>query len=426
MKLLPMPSQSQYSGGLLRWQARIYAGGTPSREESSYWDDGDVPWLASGDVNKRRITASEQYITKEGLAHSSAKWIPAKSVLIALAGQGKTKGTVATLEFLTTCNQSLAAIVPRPHLEYRFLAYYLESRYADIRALVGEMRDGLNLEIIGSIEVPMPPREESNHIADFLDQQVAKIDALMLKKRELIDQLDEKLTALISITTTNGLDPTGKLKPSGDEWLGDVPEHWDVMAVRRRARRIQTGSTPPTAKEHYYEDGSVPWYGPSSFKGQIVASKPVKMLNVIAVSDGVARLFAAEATMVVTIGATAGKVSALPDPGSCNQQITVIEFDPKHIHPRFITYQLKRLETTLRAIAPCATLPILNQGDIADIKLALPPLPEQHAIAAFLDRETAKIDALVAKVEAAVEQLQEYRTALIAAAVTGGVKIPSI
>ena len=134
-------------------------------------------------------------------------------------------------------------------------------------------------------------------------------------------------------------------------------------------------------------------------------------------------MFAAGATMVVTIGATLGKVSSLNEAGSCNQQITVIEFDHRRIHPRFATYQLKRLEPALRAIAPSATLPILDQGEIADIALGVPPLPEQAAIAAYLDSETAKLDARVGKVEEAVERLQEYRTALITAAVTGKIDV---
>jgi len=128
-----------------------------------------------------------------------------------------------------------------------------------------------------------------------------------------------------------------RTKPSGVAWLGDVPEHWEALTVRRRAKRIQTGGTPPTAEERYYEEGTVPWFGPGSFDDQIVVSQPIKLLNASAVKEGAARMFAAGATMVVTIGATLGKVSSLTEAGSCNQQITVIEFDQRRIHPRFWT-----------------------------------------------------------------------------------------
>jgi type I restriction enzyme S subunit len=249
----------------------------------------------------------------------------------------------------------------------------------------------------------------------------------------LIERLKEKRAALISRTVIRGLppdaaraaglDPHPKLKPSGIEWLGNVPEHWGTVAIRRRVRRLQTGSTPPTVEERYYEDGTVPWYGPGSFDNQIVLSNPVKMLHESAVREGAARLFAAGTTFVVTIGATLGKVSSLGQGGSCNQQITAIEFDPRGVYARFATYQIKRLEGTLRAVAPSATLPILDQGEIGDVVLALPEVDEQRVIANFLDRETAKLDAMVTKIEIAIERLQEYRTALITAAVTGKIDV---
>src|ERR1035437_6417817 len=93
-----------------------------------------------------------------------------------------------------------------------------------------------------------------------------------------------------------------KYKDSGVEWLGEVPEHWEVTALRRLAMRIQTGSTPPTAEAKYYENGTIPWYGPSSFDNGIEVSQPTKFLNASAVSDGAARIFAPGATLAITIG----------------------------------------------------------------------------------------------------------------------------
>ena len=214
----------------------------------------------------------------------------------------------------------------------RYLYWLLDSQYEQIRNMAGgEQRDGLNLDILGSIPCFKFPGSEQNAIADFLDCETAKLDTLVEKKQALIDKLKEKRTALISRTVTRGLPPDAahaavlnphpKLKRSGIEWLGDVPEHWEIVAVRRRAHRIQTGGTPPTAEERYYEDGTVPWYGPGSFDDQIVVTQPIKLLNESAVRESAARMFAADATMVVTIGATLGKVSSLPQAASCNQQI---------------------------------------------------------------------------------------------------------
>jgi type I restriction enzyme S subunit len=96
----------------LKWIAHIYAGGTPSTNIDEYWENGSIPWLNSGTVNQKRITMASEYITEDAVLNSSTKWVPKGSLLMALAGQGKTKGMVAILEFDATCNQSMAAIVP--------------------------------------------------------------------------------------------------------------------------------------------------------------------------------------------------------------------------------------------------------------------------------------------------------------------------
>lgn len=417
----------------LRWLSRRYAGGTPDRSNSAYWEDGDIPWLNSGAVNDRYITEPSEFITREGYLGSSAKWVPKGALVMALAGQGKTKGMVARLGIDATCNQSMAAIVPNRRIEARYLYWWLTSNYFNVRNMAGgEARDGLNLELLGDIACPVPSGDEQQAIADFLDRETANIDTLVAKKRALIERLKEKRSALISHAVTKGLpleaaraaglDPYPRLKPSGIDWLPDVPKHWETVKLRRRAKRIQTGTTPPTSEERYYEEGTLPWYGPGSFDDNVVLARPVKMLNFSALEDGFARIFAPGATLVVTIGATLGKVSSLRKPGSCNQQITGIEFAPT-VHARFATYQLKRLEVMLRSIAPSATLPILDQEEIADLWLMLPTIEEQLAIASFLDRMTASADHMIERIDSAIERVQEYRTALIIAAVTGQIDV---
>jgi type I restriction enzyme S subunit len=267
------------------------------------------------------------------------------------------------------------------------------------------------------------PLVEQKTIAAFLDRETGKIDALVAEQERLMVLLKEKRQAVISQAVTKGLDPNVPMKDSGVEWLGPVPERWEILTIRRVAKRIQAGATPPTADEHYFEDGTVPWYGPSSFNDAITVSNAVKFLNVTAVQSGVARLFSAGATLVVTIGATLGKVSSLENDGSSNQQITAIEFDLERVVPRFATYQIKRLETALRAVAPSATLPILSAGAIADIDLVLPPLDEQERIGRFLDDLTARFDTLTTEAANAIALLKERRAALISAAVTGKIDV---
>ena len=147
--------------------ATIYSGGTPDKGNPKYWDNGIIPWIASGEVNQEDIIHPTTLISKEGFENSSAKWIPKDSLVLALAGQGKTKGMVAYLRIETTCNQSLSAIVPKK-VNNRYLFYWLKSNYLNIRGLAGnEARDGLNLEMIKEIKVPITVQSEQTIIADY-------------------------------------------------------------------------------------------------------------------------------------------------------------------------------------------------------------------------------------------------------------------
>ena len=170
----------------MRWLSRRYAGGTPDKGNDAYWEDGEIPWLNSGAVNDGYITQPSELITREGFANSSAKWIPKDALVMALAGQGKTKGMVAQLGIETTCNQSMAAIIPDRRLAPRYLYWWLTANYQNIRNLAGgEARDGLNLDLLGSIPCPLPPMSEQEAVARFLDAKAAEIDALVAKKLDL-------------------------------------------------------------------------------------------------------------------------------------------------------------------------------------------------------------------------------------------------
>ncbi len=187
----------------LKWVSKIYSGGTPSKNKTEYWENGTIPWLNSGSVNQGDITAPSEYITEEALNNSSAKWIPKKALVIALAGQGKTKGMVAQVQFRTTCNQSLGVIVPNNQIENRFLMYWLRKNYQNIRNLGGgDKRDGINLEMIGSIPLPLPSKEEQQQIVDYIEKELTRINAKAEKTKKLIKLLKEYKQALISEVVT--------------------------------------------------------------------------------------------------------------------------------------------------------------------------------------------------------------------------------
>lgn len=192
----------------MRWSTKIFSGGTPSKNKEEYWENGTIPWLNSGSVNQKKITTPSAYITKKGYLCSSAKWIPRNSLVIALAGQGKTKGMVAIVDIDTTCNQSMGAIIPdKNKFITTYLYYWLLINYQNIRNLSGgDLRDGLNLELIADIECPMPPLEEQEKISFFIEKEIFIINQLNDKTNQVIDLLKERRTTLISAAVTGKID----------------------------------------------------------------------------------------------------------------------------------------------------------------------------------------------------------------------------
>ena len=186
--------------------ASIFAGGTPDRTNADFWSDGSIPWLNSGSVNNEIITSPSELITRAAATGSSTRWAHSGSVLIALAGQGKTKGMAARLEISSTFNQSLAAIVPRANLlDYRFLRYWLSTNYQSIRNMAGgDRRDGLNLQHIGAIQTPLPPLRDQQSISRFLDRETAEIDAFIADQEELIGLLAERRVSVLLQATLGG------------------------------------------------------------------------------------------------------------------------------------------------------------------------------------------------------------------------------
>lgn len=173
------------------------AGGTPSTLNSAYWG-GEIPWMSSGELHLKRVQYVEGRITELGLNNSSTKIIPSHCVLIGLAGQGKTRGTVA-INLIELCtNQSIAAIFPNESFNPEYLFHNLDARYDELRELsTGDGgRGGLNLKIIKSIEIPFPSFEEQDAIASVLsdlDAELAALEARRDKTRNLKQAMMQEL-----------------------------------------------------------------------------------------------------------------------------------------------------------------------------------------------------------------------------------------
>ncbi|MCP4361207.1 MAG: restriction endonuclease subunit S [Chloroflexi bacterium] len=416
----------------LRWLTNLYTGGTPDKSNLAYWTDGTIPWLASGEVNQKYISNPTTFITEEAYKNSSAKWVKKDSLLMAIAGQGKTKGTIGHLGFDATCNQSMAAIKPLT-IKPRYLFYWLESNYRNIRGLAGDgLRDGLNLEMLGSIKSPIPESSEQTQIATFLDRETAVIDTLIAKQEELIRLLQEKRTAVISHAVTKGLNPHAPLKDSGIEWLGQTPSHWTTSWLKYHVNTINGFGF----KSSDVCDEGVPFIRAGNIKKKTITSTDLFLPQDVV--DQHKRVILSAGDLVISmvgshpriIESAVGQIGIVPpslDGAVPNQNVVILrEKKSKKLNKRFLFYTLwstpYRNHLNLYS-HQLANQSIISSSLIANANFLLPPIEEQKEIVDFLDGRLEKLEKLISKSKNSIKLMKERRTALISAAITGKIDV---
>ena len=325
-----------------------------------------------------------------------------------------------------------------PALDRRFLFYltissvYRKTGEAEMYGAGGQKR--VPPEFNKDFRTPLPPSVEQVTIADFLDRETAKIDTLVAKKRTLIERLKEKRTALISRTVTRGLPPDAaraaglathpKLKPSGIDWIRDIPECWTPLRLRHISNGITVGVV-VNPSSYVSEDGVPFLLGGDIREFAIDTTKCNRCTEESSNGPLKKSRLTTDDVVVVRVGYP-GVAAVIPpelEGANCASMMIVRR------HPRFCSRWLAYAFNSqlgrdqIEIVQYGAAQKQFNISHAVDFTFPFPPLPEQHAIAEYLDQETAKIDQMIAKVEAAIERLQEYRTALITAAVTGKIDV---
>ncbi len=229
--------------------AEIRTGGTPSRTEERYWG-GDIPWMASGEIHQRYVSETAEKITELALKESNARILPAGSVMIALNGQGKTRGKAAILRKAMACNQSLAAIIPNTSHIPEFFLFLFEAMYSQLRNLTGDdARNGLNLAILKALELTLPPLHEQRRIAEIL----SSVDEAIAATRAVIEQTRKVKQGVLERLLTKGIGHT-RFKQTE---IGEIPEGWTVATLAEAGVAIldgDRGKEYPKA-EDYQEEG---------------------------------------------------------------------------------------------------------------------------------------------------------------------------
>ena len=331
-------------------------GGTPRSSVAEYFERGTIPWLVSGDIHQAEIRDCEKRITEKGVDNSNAKPLPTNSVLIALNGQGKTRGTVAMLRMEgATCNQSLVAINPlsTDTVIPEFIFWVLRSTYSDIRALTGDNeRSGLNIPILKGIQIPLPPVEVQRDIVAEMESYRRVIDGA----HTVIDNYQPQIV----------VDP---------EW---------PLAELGEACEITMGQSPPGVT--YNTDGKgVPLingpveFGPEPFSKTVVnqyTTAPTKMC----LKDDL---------IVCVRGATTGRMNIAGYSGCLGRGVAAIRCGASQ---PWVNYVINSLRYRIHQLGSGSTFPNITYKDLATLKIPMPALEIQQAVVAELEAERALVD----------------------------------
>jgi type I restriction enzyme, S subunit len=420
---------------------------TDGPHETPEFVDEGIPFVSAEAVAKGFIDFSKirGFISKSDHVQYCKKYRP-ELFDIYMVKSGATTGVTAIVDTDKDFNiwSPLAVIRCDIRVYPRFVLNFMRSiNFLEAIALYWSFgtQQNIGMGVIGNLTVTVPPLPEQRTIAAFLDVQTTKLDTLITKKRELIEKLKEKRAALITRTVTRGLppeaakaaglDPHPKMKDSGVEWLGEVPEHWKVKRLKHYIQHLNSGAS-VNSDNMPTEDDSPGILKTSCVYGDVFRPEENKRV----VEEEINRVFCP----VLGDSLIISRMNTPDLVGSCGyvaqslphlylpDRLWITHFAnknksfPKFFWYRIISRDIKEQISSL-ATGTSGSMKNLMQESFLSIAVAIPSLPEQRAIAAYLDRETAAIDALVAKVEAAIERLQEYRSALITAAVTGKIDV---
>jgi type I restriction enzyme S subunit len=411
------------------WLFTIGSGTTPRSGDPTYYG-GDMPWVTTSELRESVVVSTDKSVTDEALRDfSSLKVHPKGSV--ALAMYGATIGRLGILGVSATVNQACCVFSNPNGIDMWFWFYWLQMRRSHLISLgYGGGQPNLSQELLRSVRVPTRPIPEQRAIVAFLDRETANIDVLVAKEERLTEVLEEKRTAIITRAVTKGLDPHVLMKASGVEWLEDIPAHWEAKRIKHISSVENSGAygvergegavdLPVCTTAHVTSDGRF-----------LIGDMPLRGFS----TAEEARYFGRPGDLFVvkSSGSNTNIISGkLALVGEDTPRIVFGNFLMRIrpsigvVRPRFLAFLLRSELTRerIQRMVATTTYPNIDVPEYVGSALAIPPVEEQDRITAFLDQETTRIDALVAKVRDAIGRLKELRTALISAAVTGKIDI---
>ena len=384
--------------------AECRAGATPDTKNSDYWDNGTIPWMSSGEVNNKFIYSTEKKITQLGYDKSSTQLLPINTVVIALAGQGKTRGTVAITKTEVCTNQSLCGILNSSELNSEYLFQFLSSQYKQLRASStggDESRGGLNLQIIGNFRLPYTSFDEQQKIADFL----SNVDSIITAETKILNTLQKKKKALMQKLFTQQLrfkSNDGTDFPAWEEKkLGDVCEVTKLAGFEF------------TEYVRYKDSGKIIALRGLNVKNGRLVLDDVKYIDDSNL-DKLSRSKLYKNDILFTYIGTVGQVAVIHEDNRyyLAPNVSRLRIKDTNLISSFLMYQLSDLRFYKKRIYPLiasSSQPALSMENIRLFKIQVPSKSEQQKIADCL----SSMDSLIQTQQKVVTTWQQRKKALL-------------
>jgi type I restriction enzyme S subunit len=412
-----IPEGWDYS--LLKRYCTIKRGSSPRPiDDPKYFDlNGEYSWVRISDVSKSERYLEETYEKLSILGASLSTKLEENNLFLSIAGSvGK-----PIINKIKCCIHDGFVWFQNLKVdkEYLFYIFKIGSCFWGL----GKMGTQLNLnsDTVGMIFIPFPPLEEQKQIVAYLDEKTSHIDNLLDISKRKIGLLKEQRASIINQVITKGLDPNAKMKNSGVEWIGEIPEGWGVMKFKY-VSEIVTGNTPSKLKEEeYYNKDGFLWVKPNNLKGKDYILSTEERLT--EKGREATRIIPKGGILLCCIGGTLGKYGISKFDVSTNQQINSIIPKSSILKSLFCLYYIDLFTRGLIEKSNFATLPILTKTSLENSIFILPPLKEQEQIVSYLDEKTSTIDKSISIEERRIGLLKEYRQSIISQVVTGKIKV---
>lgn len=410
--------------------SKIYGGGTPTTSEETYWseNEADIPWVAISDISScdKELYLTKKKITEEGRKSKNLEIIPKGTLLLSIfASLGKT----VRLGIDSTVNQAILGLEPNEKLHPKFLEFLL----VDIERYISKFsssstQENLNLNKIKNLFFYIPNSiEEQTKIINFLDHKTNQIDHLISKKEQFIQLLEEERVAVINQAVTKGLDPNVSMRDSGIEWLGEIPEHWEVKRIKHttyvkgrigwkglRSDEFLEFSDSYVVTGTDFDNGNVKWDTCYQVPMDRYEDDPfIKLKN----ND-----------LLITKDGTIGKIAIvkdMPKIATLNSGVFLTRPQNNEYLQEYMYWILYSdvFKTFYDYNKSGSTIQHLYQNVFNEFKYTLPSLKEQTEIVKYLDKKKVEINQIKHKAQHEIELLKEYKTALISEVVTGKVDV---